>query len=114
MKFHLECPHRDFGDEISLVFDWDEDAGVVTSDNPNTVASITWGLDNPRMQSVGLAGWQHKLSPEPLKNRADMAAIIASIECVVPDVLKPYFNPEFPDWPTTRIGADGRVIEIYY
>jgi hypothetical protein len=114
MKFHLECPSIDPDSRIKLVFDWDEDAGVVASDTPNTVAAITWGLDNPRMQSVGYRGWQHQLSAEPLKSRADMAAIIAAHECVVPDVLKPYFKPEFPDWPETEIGADGRVMEIDY
>jgi hypothetical protein len=96
------------------VFDWDEDTGTVTSDDPDSVASVTWGLDNPQMQYVGYLGWQHKLSPDPLKNRADMAAIIASMACVVPDVLKPYFKPEDVPQPTTRIGADGSIFKIDY
>jgi hypothetical protein len=113
MKFHLVCPDQDVGDRLSLVFDWDEDTGTVTSDDPDTVASITWGLDDlPRY--VGHIGWQHKLSDEPLKSRADMAAIIASLECVVPDVLKPYFKPEDVPSPATEVAEDGSIVRIDY
>jgi hypothetical protein len=46
------------------------------------------------VEAPSFGNWQYKLSAEPLRNRADMAAIIAAYGYEIPPELAPYFNPE--------------------
>ena len=93
MKKHYVCKPRYQGDkppifdwDKPLVFDWDEEAGEVSGPSAAIILDMsTWPYIPiyPPPQ-----GWD--LSPEPLKSRADMAAIIG-YKHYIPEDLAAYY-----------------------
>ena len=83
---------------------WDEEAGTVTGQGAEHIMELaTWG-DVTR----GYSGFaSYKLSSDPLRNRVDMAVIIARFHRL-PEVLRPYY-PQ-PKWKRPRPGD----IEVTY
>lgn len=87
MKKHYECqPYPWERSEELLVFDWDEDAGVIQ------------GLGSRHiLRQISLGGavcrpnaWGHSFSAEPSKSKTDMAAIVGE-RWTLPDDLAPFY-----------------------
>jgi hypothetical protein len=87
---HYECAPNVWH-EKTWVFDWDVDAGTVAGpDAAEILTAASWG-------GIGAhpAPAAHKFSPEPLKSKTDMAAIVGWRH-VLPDDLAPFY-PQFED-----------------
>jgi hypothetical protein len=89
MKKHYHCDPHDQRDE-PLVFDWDIETGEISG------PSAAWILEVAACRYVPICpppnGWD--LSPEPLKSRVDMAAIIG-YRHKLPEDLRGYY-PHLP------------------
>lgn len=74
------------------VFDWDEESGLVTGRDAELI------IAESKMGGAAChpcPAWPHEFSPEPLKSKTDMAAIIGW-EHRLPDDLADYY-PKLPD-----------------
>ncbi len=89
-----------------LVFDWDQVAGIVTGPDANRISDLAADghINYPGAMTV-------TFSDEPLKSKADMAAILA-YEHHLPTDLVNYFprsiDDGFPD--QTHVDADGVTV----
>lgn len=95
MKKHFTCKPRP-GHETPLVFDWDDETGKVSG------PSAAWILELAARSYVPIypppQDWP--LGPEPLKSKADMAAIIGYRHELPEDLAEHYpgrFTPEPED-----------------
>ena len=90
--------------EQPLIFDWDEDAGVVSGRDAGRIMEVAaWG-------GIGAhpLPWSVEFSDAPLRSKADMAAIVGWAHRL-PDDLAPFY-PQLPDdgFPdATYTDADG-------
>ena len=95
---HFNCPTSSGNPNMrALVFDWDEDAGEVSGPDADYVreCASAGGVEIHPLPSY------HAFSAEPLKSRADMAAIIG-VWHRVPEDLRPWY-PQVPPSAPTRL-----------
>lgn len=88
MKKHYICEHRIQGEE-PLVFDWDEEAGEVSGPSAEIILAMIRCPYIPKSPPPDC--WY--LSPEPLKSKADMAAIIGVWHNLPEDLREHYPRP---------------------
>lgn len=112
MKRHYECPPVRclVGSTSTLIFDWDSETGEISGPSAEEIkrrAKPFKQLDRHPRFNV------YQLSAEPLKSKADMAAIVG-FNNVLPDDLKPYYPKQIPTWPDvppeTYIDENGVMI----
>ncbi|HCU68154.1 MAG TPA: hypothetical protein DGF30_02775 [Desulfomicrobium sp.] len=89
MKKHYHCEHRTQGED-PLVFDWDEETGEISGPSAGRIREFAACRAVPIYPPPNY--WD--LSPEPLKSRVDMAAIIG-IWHKLPEDLRGYY-PHLP------------------
>jgi hypothetical protein len=92
MKKHYHCEHH-VQEEDPLIFDWDDETGEISGPSAAwilEVAACRYVPINPPPQS-----WD--LSPEPLKSKTDMAAIIGVWHRLPEDLVEHYPRPWNPE-----------------
>jgi hypothetical protein len=92
MKKHYVCKPRDQRDE-PLVFDWDSETGEISGPSADHILQFSKGGSIPIHPHP--QGWD--LSPEPLKSKTDMAAIIGIWHKLPEDLIEHYPRPWNPE-----------------
>ncbi|MBS0354060.1 MAG: hypothetical protein JSR83_09190 [Proteobacteria bacterium] len=90
-----------------LVFEWDEHAGTVTG---LSAELIRQAAADPGVPVHPLPAW-HAFSAEPLKNRADLAAIVGYLHQLPAELATAYPAPLDELVTVEVLDADGKVVE---
>ena len=88
---HYECKPLVWHQK-TWIFDWDSETGTVVGQNSDEIKTIASGggiMAHPMP-------WAWKFSPEPLKNKIDMAAIIGYEHQLPDDLIEFYPKPNEP------------------
>lgn len=92
---------------LSLVFDWDIEAGVVSGPGAKQIIELA---SDGRIDAYPVS-WTYEFSDDPLKSKADMAAIVGFEHHLPSDLID--FYPQPPDdglLDETYIDVDGMVV----
>lgn len=101
MKHHFDCPTFSGNPLIGpLVFDWDDEAGTVSGPSAADIMEIAESGGVP-MHPMPAA---HTFSAEPLRSRADLAAIVGYRHRLPPELRDAYpvlvegeLDPDYED-----------------
>lgn len=111
MKFQFHCPALS-GNPLAepLDFEWDEEAGTVSGASAEVIRAAAKDGGVPLNPLPAF----HDFGPDPLRSRADMAAIIGYLH-QLPEALAGDY-PVVADEPgvVEVLDADGRVVETLH
>ena len=120
MKYSFECQTFSGNPLVGpLIFDWDDDAGIVSGPSAEEIMRYArlGGIPMHPMPA------EHTFSGEPLKSRADMAAIIGyrhllpnELQGAYPALIEGAFDPDYEDdRPTlTDDPSDALIVDDSY
>jgi hypothetical protein len=109
MLYHFNCPHqhayREWSQDYSLVFDWDDETGEVTG------RDAAWILAEFRRGHTDIHPFPSVWDLTSTRNKTDMAAVVG-FDNELPDVLKDHY-PQIKedDWPEEDyLDKDGVIV----
>lgn len=98
---------------MPLVFDWDEVAGTVSGQSTREIMKHVEAGSVPLHPMPNF----HAFSPEPLKSRADMAAIVGYLHELPDELVDAYPADDTQPVMVEYLDADGNVVakhEVIY